>query len=874
MPTDARSIKLFLSYARKDDEPFVEKLRDALAALGFVVWWDRRSMGARGGTFLDEIRNAISDCDRLVLVCGAHAVASEYVRVEWQYAQSICKVVNPILRLGTYDETHIPAAFPHDHIPDFRKDDDFTTKLNELVRLLQMPALPLGKLYGVPMLPMHYIVRQEPPDSVEKLIRADSIAPVVVTAKKQVTAVHGLGGIGKSTLTAALAQDCDIRRRFPDGIVWIEIGKTPDIATRLGDIGVTLGDERGEYPDVQRGKVRLGELLERKTALIILDDVWEHDHADAFRVPSSASRILMTTRKRLLATQLGAQEYNLETLTPEEGVRLFCERLNLDEAALTGEQRVVLTDLVEILGGHTQAVAIAAARLSEEGIGYAPELRQRITARRDGETPFKDLQLEADDRDFDLEASLSLSYDDLPSDDLRRRFRALGVFAVGGAFDEAAAAGVWEDADAEAAGDALRELDRRSLVLRAKDGRWTLHMLVHAYAGALARRAGEHEAAAARHFEHYRAQHGDYNANDDVNRHPQIALDFPQLQAALAWGFAARPPIAAALAIALDFYVSLREAYSTRRRLLEQAGQHGAAEDVASAARRLGDLDYMEDQYAAARANYALALTAFRAIPSRLGEANTLQALGDLDLREAQYAAARANYALALTAFRAIPDRLGEANTLKALGDLDSMEAQYAAARANYALALTAFRAIPSRLGEANTLKALGDLDSMEDQYAAARANYALALTAFRAIPDRLGEANTLKALGDLDRMEAQYAAARANYALALTAFRALPDRLGEANTLKALGDLDRMEAQYAAARQHYTDALALAEQIPDSVGQLNCLSGLARLEKAEGNLPAARDFMRRCLALADSIEAFRTHPVVEGWRQELASWG
>jgi hypothetical protein len=26
MPADARSIKLFLSYARKDDEPFVEKL--------------------------------------------------------------------------------------------------------------------------------------------------------------------------------------------------------------------------------------------------------------------------------------------------------------------------------------------------------------------------------------------------------------------------------------------------------------------------------------------------------------------------------------------------------------------------------------------------------------------------------------------------------------------------------------------------------------------------------------------------------------------------------------------------------------------------------------------------------------------------------
>ena len=58
---------LFLSYARDDDEPFVKRLRDDLRARKFEVWWDRASMSSRGQTFLHEIREAIHQCDRLVL---------------------------------------------------------------------------------------------------------------------------------------------------------------------------------------------------------------------------------------------------------------------------------------------------------------------------------------------------------------------------------------------------------------------------------------------------------------------------------------------------------------------------------------------------------------------------------------------------------------------------------------------------------------------------------------------------------------------------------------------------------------------------------------------------------------------------------------
>ena len=102
--------RLFLSYARGDDgEPFdpatsfVARLYRDLTARGCEVWFDQVSMLSRNLSFHQEIRDAVAACDRLVLVVGPKAVASDYVRQEWQFAYfEAGKVVTPILRLGDY----------------------------------------------------------------------------------------------------------------------------------------------------------------------------------------------------------------------------------------------------------------------------------------------------------------------------------------------------------------------------------------------------------------------------------------------------------------------------------------------------------------------------------------------------------------------------------------------------------------------------------------------------------------------------------------------------------------------------------------------------------------------------------------------------
>ena len=95
--------KVFLSYARADDEAFVERLHRDLIEAGIEVWWDRAAMASRGRTFLQEIRDAIEGVDRVVAVVGPAAISSRYVRYEWDHALLFAKGIVPILRLGTYE---------------------------------------------------------------------------------------------------------------------------------------------------------------------------------------------------------------------------------------------------------------------------------------------------------------------------------------------------------------------------------------------------------------------------------------------------------------------------------------------------------------------------------------------------------------------------------------------------------------------------------------------------------------------------------------------------------------------------------------------------------------------------------------------------
>jgi hypothetical protein len=86
----------------------VRRLYAALTGAGLRVWWDRKNLPSRQLAFTEEIRRAIDDSQRLLLVCGPGALASDYVGDEINHALKYCKGILPLLRRGEY--SHIPPA--------------------------------------------------------------------------------------------------------------------------------------------------------------------------------------------------------------------------------------------------------------------------------------------------------------------------------------------------------------------------------------------------------------------------------------------------------------------------------------------------------------------------------------------------------------------------------------------------------------------------------------------------------------------------------------------------------------------------------------------------------------------------------------------
>jgi hypothetical protein len=538
---EAAELDVFLSYARDDDEQFVAYLRDYLVERGLKVWFDRRSMPSLGSPFSTEIQKAIERAARLALIVGPKALESPYVNNEWEFALLEGKVVTPLVR-GPYpnDEavkfgdvlSGLPRRLRRLHTVDCRKHRPEMDALEEVARLLGERLGQLGQLHHVARFPDWYIWRN---DLLERVIDAIGSSDAISvfnsdtaptgrqtyqqrqSAYARPIAIQGMGGAGKTLLAQAVVRDGGVRRLFPDGIFWVDIGKTPAIPARQAEIGAAFGGRSDEFPDDRRGKERLTTLLADKAALLILDDVWELEHARAFQVDAPGCRILLTTRSRSIARQLNAVGSESDA-SAEQAVALQPDVLTEDEAlelltvrlptATEIDNHAAHVRLVRLLGCHAQAIALAAAWLDDHArstggfVDQTAEYLLRLDQRRATATPFADLVIEHGDRNQNLELSLDLSYATLNAD-AQRRFRALGAFADGISFETTAAATIWAQPTLDAE-NSLDALFQAALLDRLEFGHYRQHMLLRMYARALlSRDPSELTTARQRHHDHY-----------------------------------------------------------------------------------------------------------------------------------------------------------------------------------------------------------------------------------------------------------------------------------------------------------------------------------------------------------------------------------
>ena len=125
---------LFISYSRRD-EPFVERLREALGKRDRDVWLDREDIGP-AVEWRREIELGIEGADVFAFVISPDALRSEPCRREREYAVTKNKRIVPLLRREP-EEISVPQDLASRNYIFFRTDEEFDPGVVSLLAAIE-----------------------------------------------------------------------------------------------------------------------------------------------------------------------------------------------------------------------------------------------------------------------------------------------------------------------------------------------------------------------------------------------------------------------------------------------------------------------------------------------------------------------------------------------------------------------------------------------------------------------------------------------------------------------------------------------------------------------------------------------------------------
>lgn len=424
-----------------------------------------------------------------------------------------------------------------------------------------------------------------------------------------VSAVAGIGGVGKTTLAVHVAHAA--AEHFPDGQLYVDLqgagSSAADPDSVLGVLLRSLGTADSAIPDgVQERAALFRSLLAGRRVLTLLDNARDAAQVRPLLPGTGGSAALITSRARMVDLA-GAHLVDLDVMGPEEAMTLFTRIVGAERVSA---ERKAAMDVVGACGFLPLAIRIAAARLAARRTWTVSVLASKLADER---RRLDELQA----GDQAVKATFELGYGQLTCEQARA-FRLLGL--ADGPDISVPAAAAMLDLRPEAAEDLLESLVDTSLLESAAPGRYRLHDLVRLFARACAERDEQppraREAALRRLLDFYLATAANVHALDhpgerlsdhlEVVEHPGLA--FSGQAAAVEWLFAeaacflscaAQQASGATLRRAVDLLLATKDLAESGA----YARQYGQTAETLRDAARAAD-----DAYAEARTRLVLAV--------------------------------------------------------------------------------------------------------------------------------------------------------------------------------------------------------------------------------------------------------------------------
>lgn len=306
------------------------------------------------------------------------------------------------------------------------------------------------------------------------------------TAAVVVTAVGGMGGVGKTELAVQAAHIALSRSWFPGGVLFADLfgydeDRRRDPSQVLEGMLRALGVPGEHVPPDRDGRVRmygsiLAEFAARGRRVLVVADNTNTGHQVSMLLPTDGVSAAIVTSRHTLG-MLNARLLDLNVLPQDEAERMLGRVV---EVARPGDTRVAnhpgdVAALVGACGRLPLAVRIVGALLAEDPALQAAQLTYEL-----GELPpLEGLRYGGDG----VAKALALSYRALTNEQ-QRMFRMLTINP--GPDTSTAAAAILAGLAEPAARQILKDLARAHLIERGEVyGRWRMHDLIRQYATSL-----------------------------------------------------------------------------------------------------------------------------------------------------------------------------------------------------------------------------------------------------------------------------------------------------------------------------------------------------------------------------------------------------
>jgi DNA-binding SARP family transcriptional activator len=620
--------------------------------------------------------------------------------------------------------------------------------------------------------------------------------PVVITA------IDGMGGVGKSALAVQAAHL--LADRYPDGQLYVNLhgatpGQQPVAPLRaLHQLLRSLGLEPAAIPArVEEAAARLRSLAAGRRLLLLLDNARSIAQVRPL-LPGSPTCAVLVTSRQVLATLEGAHPLHLDLLPHGEALELL--------GRISGPQRVgaepsAAAEVVRLCSRLPLAIRIAGARLAARPSWPIGELADRLadaTRRLDELTTEGlavraafDVSLEALARSPDAadraaaDAFAFLSLPDGPDLDVEAAARLLGLGRL-------------------ATGELLERLVDAHLLETPRPGRYQFHDLVRLHARQLAAR--------------------DHPEDERMERLGRL------------WGFYT--------ATAWNTLARIRPGDRRLARAAPPWTRGGRQFDDELAA-----LDWLEAERPNLLAAVAQAAAAVPLVPAEL-PGQLVQAMhGFFSVRSYWADCVQANQAALQLALRT-GDQAARAEALNDLGVGCEQLGRYPEALAHHSESLAIRRELGDLRGQSASLGNSGRVLHRLGRHQEAITCLQQGLALDRFLDDRRGQAAWLGNLGTVYERLGRHQEAVTCLQESLANFRERGERHGVASILGDLGRVYQRMGRHQEAMTCLEQALALAGELGDEVERALCLNTLGRVHQSLGDHRAAIDCHRDSVTL------------------------